>query len=66
VRDDVASAVPGATSQLIATSPASPSTRRPSSDHGSRPATPVTSASVTRTVPDAVVKVVVSTLVPGT
>ncbi len=64
--DDVPSAVPGATTQLMATSPVSPSIRRPSSDHGSRPATPVTSASVTRTLPDAVVNVVVSTLVPGT
>ena len=35
------------------------------SSHGRRPATPVTSASVTRTVPVAVVNVVSSTLVPG-
>ncbi len=58
--------VPGRTAARIATVPDRPSTRRASSDHGSRPATPVLSASVTRTLPDAVVNVVVSTLVWST
>ena len=62
----VPSIVPGATDQRNATAPFSPSTRRASSAQGSRPATPVTRASVTRTRPAAVVKVVCSTLVPDT
>ena len=40
--------------------------RRASSAQGSRPATPVFIASVTRTEPDSVWKVVASTLVPAT
>ena len=58
--------VPGATSHRISTAPRTPSMRRASSDHGSRPATPVTRASVTFTRPDAVVNVVSSTFVPTT
>ena len=45
--------VPGAIANRIGTRPATPSTRRASSVHGSRPAPPRLSASTTRTVPDA-------------
>ena len=62
---DVPSTVPGSTDQSRTTVPETPSIRRASSSHGRRPATPVTSASVTSTVPVAVVNVVSSTLVPG-
>ncbi len=64
--DAVPKQVPGRTAARSCTVPDRPSMRRASSDHGSRPATPVLSASVTRTLPDAVRNVVVSTLVPGT
>lgn len=62
----VPSAVPGFTTARSRTWPSRPSTRRASSDHGSRPATPVFSESVTATRPDAVLNVVRSTLVPAT
>jgi hypothetical protein len=54
--DDVPRAVPGATRHPISTDPDSPSTRRASSTHGSRPAAPVLKESVTRTWPRSVVK----------
>lgn len=57
--------VPGSTAQSRTTVPRTPSMRRASSTQGSRPATPVTRASVTRTSPVAVVNVVSRTLVPG-
>ncbi|GMA31509.1 hypothetical protein [Litorihabitans aurantiacus] len=62
----VASIVPGATTPRRRTVPLTPSIRRASSHQGRRPARPVLSESVTRTLPDAVVKVVSSTFVPGT
>jgi hypothetical protein len=55
--------VPGRTTARMVTRPSSPSMRRAISVQGSRPATPVLRASVTRTAPSAVRNVVVSTLV---
>ncbi len=58
--------VPGRTAARSVTVPVRPSIRRPSSAQGSRPATPVFSESVTRTLPVAVLNVVSSTLVCST
>lgn len=57
--------LPGASSQESSTVPSIPSTRRASSVHGSGPARPMFSDSVTRTVPSVVATVVSSTLVRG-
>ena len=60
------SIVPGCTHQANSTSPFTPSTRRASSAHGSRPAMPVTMASVSFATPLAVVNVVSRTFVRAT